>query len=114
MTTMKYPTWDEQMTAWDEFIKGSFGAEWKAPMIGPEMPTFMGLPHVTRPDELKCVDAVIIGAPYVAGSKVTAEVLKQGRGTKVKIIKFNRRKHSQKRQGHRQWFTEVKITAIKA
>ena len=59
-------------------------------------------------------ESVKIGAPYVAGSKVTAEVLKQGRGTKVKIIKFNRRKHSQKKQGHRQWFTEVKITGIKA
>ena len=59
-------------------------------------------------------ESVKIGAPYVAGSKVTAEVLKQGRGTKVKIIKFNRRKHSQKKQGHRQWFTEVKITDIKA
>ena len=59
-------------------------------------------------------ESVKIGAPYVAGSEVTAEVLKQGRGTKVKIIKFNRRKHSQKRQGHRQWFTEVKITGIKA
>ena len=58
--------------------------------------------------------SVKIGAPYVAGSEVTAEVLKQGRGEKVKIIKFNRRKHSQKRQGHRQWFTEVKITGIKA
>ena len=66
MSAMTYPTWDEQMTAWDEFIKGSFGATWKAPMIGPEMPTFMGLPHVTTPEELKGADVVIIGAPYVA------------------------------------------------
>lgn len=55
-----------------------------------------------------------IGAPVVAGAKVTAEVISHGRGDKVRIIKFRRRKHSMKRQGHRQWFTEVKITGIKA
>lgn len=54
-----------------------------------------------------------IGAPVVAGALVTAEVVAHGRADKVKIIKFRRRKHSMKRQGHRQWFTEVKITAIK-
>ena len=58
-------------------------------------------------------ESVKIGTPYVKGSQVTAEVLKQGRGDKVRIIKFNRRKHSKKTQGHRQWFTEVKITGIK-
>ena len=59
-------------------------------------------------------DAINIGAPVVEGAKVTAEVLSHGRGEKVKIIKFRRRKHSMKRQGHRQWYTEVKITGIKA
>ncbi|GLX79122.1 50S ribosomal protein L21 [Thalassotalea insulae] len=53
-----------------------------------------------------------VGAPYIAGGKVTAEVVTQGRGDKVKIVKFKRRKHSRKQQGHRQWFTEVKITGI--
>ena len=57
-------------------------------------------------------ESVKIGEPYVKGSKVTAEVLDQARGDKVKIIKFRRRKHSRKQQGHRQWFTEVKITGI--
>ena len=55
---------------------------------------------------------VKIGAPVVAGAKVTAEVVSHGRADKVKIIKFRRRKHSMKRQGHRQWYTEVKITGI--
>ena len=55
---------------------------------------------------------VRIGAPVVEGVKVTAEVVSHGRGEKVKIIKFRRRKHSMKRQGHRQWFTEVRITGI--
>lgn len=53
-----------------------------------------------------------IGAPLVGGAKVTAEVISQGRHDKVTIIKFKRRKHSMKRQGHRQWYTEVKITGI--
>ena len=57
---------------------------------------------------------VKIGAPVVAGAKVLAEVVTQGRGDKVKIVKFRRRKHSRKQQGHRQWFTEVKITGIQA
>ena len=57
---------------------------------------------------------VKIGAPYVAGGKVTAEVVGQGRHKKVKIIKFRRRKHHMKQMGHRQWFTEIKITGISA
>ncbi|WP_444902273.1 50S ribosomal protein L21 [Microbulbifer sp. SSSA007] len=59
-------------------------------------------------------DKINIGAPVVDGAKVSAEVVSHGRGEKVKIIKFRRRKHSMKRQGHRQWYTEVKITGIKA
>ena len=51
---------------------------------------------------------VKIGAPVVAGAKVVAEVVAQGRGDKVKIVKFRRRKHSRKQQGHRQWFTTKK------
>ncbi|MFU2058600.1 50S ribosomal protein L21 [Avibacterium volantium] len=57
---------------------------------------------------------VKIGAPVVTGAKVVAEVVSHGRGDKVKIVKFRRRKHSRKQQGHRQWFTEVKITGIQA
>lgn len=53
-----------------------------------------------------------IGTPLVAGGKVTAEVVAHGRHKKVKIIKFRRRKHSMKQAGHRQWYTEVKITGI--
>ncbi|MCK2185436.1 50S ribosomal protein L21 [Halomonas getboli] len=59
-------------------------------------------------------DDVKVGAPTVDGAKVSAEVVAHGRGDKVNIIKFRRRKHSMKRQGHRQWFTEVKITGISA
>ncbi|BES69970.1 50S ribosomal protein L21 [Marinobacter nanhaiticus D15-8W] len=58
-------------------------------------------------------DNVKVGEPVVSGASVTAEVVRHGRGDKVQIIKFRRRKHHMKRQGHRQWFTEVKITGIK-
>jgi large subunit ribosomal protein L21 len=57
---------------------------------------------------------VQIGTPYVASGKVTAEVISHGRADKVTIIKFHRRKHHRKQQGHRQWYTEVKITGISA
>ncbi len=59
-------------------------------------------------------DDVKVGAPYVAGGRVNAEIVGHGRGDKVKIIKFRRRKHHRKQMGHRQWFTEVKITGIDA
>ncbi|NYT78737.1 50S ribosomal protein L21 [Alcaligenaceae bacterium] len=55
-----------------------------------------------------------IGTPLVAGALVTATVLAQGRHDKVKIFKMRRRKHYQKRQGHRQNYTEVRIDAITA
>ncbi|NQX87687.1 MAG: 50S ribosomal protein L21 [Halioglobus sp.] len=59
-------------------------------------------------------DEVKIGTPLLEGSKVTAEVIAHGRHKKVRIVKFNRRKHYRKETGHRQWFTEVKITGIEA
>ena len=57
---------------------------------------------------------VKVGAPYLEGGKVTATVLDHGRREKIKIIKFKRRKHHLKRQGHRQWYTELEITGISA
>jgi large subunit ribosomal protein L21 len=59
-------------------------------------------------------DSVSVGAPYVDGGKVTGEVVNHDRAKKIRIIKFRRRKHHMRRQGHRQWFTAVKITSINA
>ncbi|VAW76129.1 LSU ribosomal protein L21p [hydrothermal vent metagenome] len=59
-------------------------------------------------------DDIKIGTPVLEGGKVTAEVKAQGRGDKVNIIKFRRRKHHMKRQGHRQAYTELEITGISA
>jgi len=57
-------------------------------------------------------DRVAVGAPYVDGGKVTGEVLAHDRGKKIRIIKFRRRQGYMRTQGHRQWYTEVKITGI--
>jgi large subunit ribosomal protein L21 len=57
---------------------------------------------------------VQVGKPYLEGGKVTATVKAQGRGKKIKIIKFKRRKHHMKRQGHRQSYTELEVTGISA
>ena len=43
---------------------------------------------------------------------MVAEVVSHGRGKKVRIVKHRRRKHYHKEQGHRQWYTELKINAI--
>jgi large subunit ribosomal protein L21 len=59
-------------------------------------------------------DAFKLGAPLVAGAKVTAKVLKHGRGDKVHIYKMRRRKHYRKSQGHRQNYTEIEILGIAA
>lgn len=57
-------------------------------------------------------ESVKVGAPYVNGGKVTAEIISHGRHDKVTIVKFRRRKHHRKQMGHRQWYTELKITSI--
>ena len=57
-------------------------------------------------------DDVKVGQPMLDGAKVTAEVLEQGRHKKIKIVKFRRRKHSRKQQGHRQWYTAVSYTHL--
>lgn len=59
-------------------------------------------------------DQVKIGAPMVEGASVDAQILRQGRAKKIIVFKKKRRKGYHKKQGHRQAFTEVKITGINA
>jgi large subunit ribosomal protein L21 len=59
-------------------------------------------------------DTITTGKPLVKGGLVTGSVISQGRHAKIHIMKFRRRKHHQKQMGHRQYFTEVKITGIQA
>jgi len=57
-------------------------------------------------------EGITVGTPLVAGASVAATIKAQGRGDKVRIIKFRRRKHHMKQMGHRQYYTEVEITSI--
>jgi len=57
-------------------------------------------------------DNITCGAPFVKNAVVVAEILEHARHKKIKIIKFRRRKHHMKQMGHRQNYTQVKITAI--
>jgi large subunit ribosomal protein L21 len=57
---------------------------------------------------------VTVGTPVVEGAKVSATVRGHGRGDKVRIVKFRRRKHYMRRQGHRQHYTEIQVTGIAA
>ena len=56
---------------------------------------------------------VQVGSPLLGKASVEAKVISQGKGKKVNILKFKRRKHYMKQQGHRQLFTEIKIGKIK-
>lgn len=57
-------------------------------------------------------DDITVGTPTIASAKVAALVVAHGRAKKIEIVKFRRRKHHQKRTGHRQNFTQVQIQNI--
>jgi large subunit ribosomal protein L21 len=59
-------------------------------------------------------ETVHVGAPYVPGGRVTATVKEHGRGDKVTTVKMRRRKHYQKRIGHRQHYTLLQIDTIQS
>ena len=57
-------------------------------------------------------DSITAGTPTVKGASVTAEVLGEGRGEKLTIFKFKRRKNYRRKLGHRQHYTDVRITDV--
>lgn len=59
-------------------------------------------------------DTLTVGTPLVSGATVVAKVVAHGKHDKVRIFKMRRRKHYQKRQGHRQQYTELEIASINA
>ena len=59
-------------------------------------------------------DKVSVGTPTLDKASVTAKIMVHGRGDKIEIIKFRRRKHSRSQMGHRQSYTEIEVTDIKA
>ncbi|HTT03283.1 MAG TPA: 50S ribosomal protein L21 [Steroidobacteraceae bacterium] len=58
--------------------------------------------------------SVKLGNPHLKGGKVVATVLRHLKGAKVSIVKFRRRKHYLRQKGHRQMYTELKVTDISA
>lgn len=58
-------------------------------------------------------DAPKFGKPVVAGASVEGEIVEHGRGEKLTVFKFRRRKRSRKKAGHRQNYTAVRITGVK-
>ncbi|MGH7543371.1 MAG: 50S ribosomal protein L21 [Gemmatimonadota bacterium] len=56
--------------------------------------------------------SVLVGAPVVEGATVTAEIVKHGRGKKITVFKTKRRKRYSRKQGHRQGFTELRVTGL--
>ncbi len=85
------------------------GEQVKVEKLAAEVGASVAFDHVLMLGE---GDGVKVGAPFVAGAKVKATVVAQGRGEKVRIFKLRRRKHYAKTQGHRQSFTEVRIDEI--
>lgn len=59
-------------------------------------------------------DNISVGTPDLDKSSVTAKIVSHGRGKKIEIVKFRRRKHHRKQMGHRQSYTEIEVTKIKA
>lgn len=59
-------------------------------------------------------DKVAVGTPFVSGAKVNAEIVGQGRSKKVIVFKIKRRKGYRRKAGHRQAFTELKVTGVSA
>jgi large subunit ribosomal protein L21 len=59
-------------------------------------------------------EKVTVGKPLVAGAKVSAQITAQDRAKKIIVFKMRRRKNYRRKNGHRQWYTEVKITGINA
>ena len=59
-------------------------------------------------------ETVSIGMPLVSGAKVSAQIVGQGLGKKIIVFKMRRRKRYRRKNGHRQPFTELKVTAISA
>ena len=91
--------------------KVTVGENLKVELIPADVDTQIALAEVLM---IADGEAVKFGTPTVAGATVKATVLSHGRHAKVHIFKMRRRKHYQKRQGHRQYYTELRIDSIEA
>ncbi len=69
--------------------------------------------EVTFPVLMLSGDEVVMGTPEVAGASVTGKVVRHGKGKKIVVFKYKSKKNYRRKQGHRQPFTQVEITAVK-
>ena len=59
-------------------------------------------------------DTFKVGKPLVSGAKVSAKIVAQDRAKKIIVFKFKRRKNYRRKQGHRQYYTEIQVTGVSA
>jgi large subunit ribosomal protein L21 len=90
--------------------KAEPGVTIKVPLLAAEPGTKVTFDRVLLASDGKQVQA---GQPVVKGAKVTAEVLRHGKGPKIRIYRFARRSGYRRHAGHRQSFTEIKIADVK-
>jgi large subunit ribosomal protein L21 len=95
----------------DKQFRAEPGMTLKVPSIGAEVGDSITFDEVlvTSTD-----DGVKVGAPTVEGASVLAEVVSHGRGKKITVFKWKRRKNYRRKKGHRQGFTEVRVSEIRA
>lgn len=86
------------------------GATIKVPLLKAEPGTKVSFDEVLLASDGKHVQA---GKPVLKGAKVTAEVVRHGKGEKIRIFRFARRTGYRRHAGHRQSFTEIKIADVK-
>jgi large subunit ribosomal protein L21 len=86
------------------------GVTIKVPLLAAEPGSKVIFDRVLLASDGKRVQA---GQPMVSGAKVTAEVVRHGKGKKIRIFRFARRRGYRHHAGHRQQFTEVKIADVK-
>jgi large subunit ribosomal protein L21 len=94
----------------DKQFRAEPGMTLRVPSIGAEVGD-----SITFDDVLVAStdDGVMVGAPTVAGASVLAEVVSHGRGKKLIVFKWKRRKNYRRKKGHRQGFTEVRVSEIR-
>jgi len=91
-------------------FKAEPGVTIKVPLLAGEPGTKVTFDRVLLASDGKQVHT---GKPVVKGAKVTAEVVRHGKGKKIRIFRFARRTGYRRHAGHRQPFTEVKIADVK-
>ena len=90
-------------------FRAEAGVTIKVPSLGAEPGATVTFDHVLLTGN---GERIVVGQPEVRGASVTAEVVRHGKGDKIRIFRFARRSGYRRKAGHRQGFTEVKIRDV--